>query len=177
MRMKKYKEKYAYYKLKHRLASVQREVKVPRLETAKKIGVLWLPDQLDAFNYLHQYFSQSKVIFRNLCIYSSGVPSVAASANAVTNRDLDWFGLPKSAIIDGFINTDFDLLLNLAMEQNLVLDYISALSLAKFKVGCSNKKDNFFDLNINIGGNRNALYLAKQQIFYIGELNKTKKND
>lgn len=176
MRMKKLKEKYAYRKLKHRLASAQRIVKIPRLEAAQKVGVLWKPDQLEAFIYLHHYFSQSKVIFRNLCIYSSGVPSVAKSSNAVTTKDLNWIGLPKTTIIDGFINTEFDLLLNLALDQNLVLDYITALSRAKFKVGCSKEKTNYFDLNINISSKQDALYLAKQQIFYIGELNKTKQN-
>jgi hypothetical protein len=62
--------------------------------------------------------------------------------------------------------------LNIALEDNLVLDYLTALSQAKFKVGSSQKTNNYFDLNINIDENREPMYLAKQQIFYLAQLNK-----
>jgi hypothetical protein len=174
--MKRLKEKYAYRKLRHRLESVRRTVQIPQLETAKKVGVLWQPSQSDGFRYLHDYFSHSKVIFRNLCVYDNGAASLATGSNSVNKKDLDWFGLPKSTTVDQFIETEFDLLLNLALKQNFVLDYITALSRAKFKVGWSKGKNNYFDLNINISRKQDALYLAKQQIFYLGELNKTDKN-
>ena len=67
---------------------------------------------------------------------------------------------------------NFDILLNIALSQNLALDYITALSQAKFKVGSSPNASNYFDLNINIGENNDALYLAKQQIFYLAQLKK-----
>ena len=172
--MKKLKQKYALWKFKKQLAFANRTIKIPRLETVKKVGVLWQPSQSDGFKYLHDYFSQSKVIFRNLCVHDNGATSLASGSNSVTKKDLDWSGLPKSTPVNQFIETEFDLLLNLAMEQNLVLDYITAFSRAKFKVGWTEKKDNYFDLIINISNKPDSLYLAKQQIFYLGELNKTK---
>ncbi|HSH19248.1 MAG TPA: hypothetical protein VLA03_02270 [Draconibacterium sp.] len=66
----------------------------------------------------------------------------------------------------------FEILLNIALEDNLVLDYITGLSKAQFKVGSSAKPKNYFDMNINIGENTDPMYLAKQQIFYLAQLNK-----
>jgi hypothetical protein len=87
-------------------------------------------------------------------------------------KDLDFWGLPKKEKVEEFTNIRFEVLLNIALENNLVLDYITALSQARFKVGCSPNIKNYFDLNINIGENRDPMYIAKQQIFYLAQLNK-----
>jgi hypothetical protein len=54
------------------------------------------------------------------------------------------------------------------------INYITALSRAKFKTGWSPDEKNFFDLNIKINEKQDALYLAKQQIFYLSQLNVNK---
>ena len=78
-------------------------------------------------------------------------------------------------MIDDFISIKLDVLLNIALKQNLVLDYITLLSKARFKVGCSPEENNYFDLNINIEENDDALFLAKQQIFYLAQLKNKKQ--
>jgi len=107
-----------------------------------------------------------------MCVYEdhAGVPG---DSSIITSKNLNWMGLPKPGPVDDFIKTEFDVLFNIALEQNLVLDYITSLSHAKFKTGWSPEKHNFFDLNINIGNKQDALYLAEQQIFYLRQLNKT----
>jgi hypothetical protein len=80
--------------------------------------------------------------------------------------------LPKKEKVDEFINIRFELLFNIAFEDNIVLDYITALSQAKFKIGSSQKTNNYFDMNINIDENQESTYRAKQQIFYLAQLNK-----
>ena len=153
------------------MESVRREVVLPRSETVKRIGVVWQPKQKEAFRYVHDYFTQERVIFRNLCVSEKTVDPHSGSNN-VTKKDLNWMGMPKPGVIDNFLETEFDVLFNLALKQNIVLDYITGLSKAKFKIGWSDSERNYFDLNIKIGRNKDALYLAKQQIFYLGELNK-----
>ncbi len=107
-----------------------------------------------------------------MCVYDNhaGVPE---DTSILTSKDLNWMKLPKPGPVDDFIKTEFDVLFNISLEQNRVLDYITALSRAKFKTGWSPEKRNFFDLNINIGEKQDALYLAEQQIFYLRQLNKT----
>lgn len=166
-------ETYAYKKLKQKAGKSKRHVYLPGMNEILKVGVLWQPDYYEAYKYHRQYFSHTRVIFRNLCVYDDNEPE-QVNSNSVTKKDLNWMGLPKSGITENFIQTDFDLLFNVALQQNLVLDYITALSQAKFKIGWSPEEDNFFDLNINISRNPDALYLAEQQIFYLGQLNKNK---
>lgn len=165
-------EKIAYYKLNKKIKAAKRQVELPHPEKIRKVGVVWQPGDKPAFQYLHDYFTRGKVIFRNICVYEdhAGAPE---DTSIITSKDLNWLGLPKPGPVDDFIKTEFDILFNIAMEQNPVLDYVTALSQAKFKTGWSPEKRNFFDLNINIGNKQDALYLAEQQIFYLRQLNKT----
>jgi hypothetical protein len=164
-------EKIAYYTLSKKIKAVNRQVQLPHPDQIRKVGVVWQPGEKAAFQLLHDHFARDKVIFRNMCVYEdhAGVPE---GTNAITSKDLNWMGLPKPGPVDDFIKTEFDVLFNIALEQNLVLDYITALSHARFKAGTSVSQRNFFDLNINIGNKQDALYLAEQQIFYLRQLNK-----
>jgi hypothetical protein len=169
----KWVERYAYRKIKKQAATVERRVKLPDAGYIWKICVLWKPSEGHAFQYLHDYFSNTKAIFRNICVYDHTTVTEAGSS-AITLQELNWLGLPKAGVADEFLKTEYDLLLNIALKQNLVLDYLTALSRARFKIGWSPSICNHFDLNININGKQDSLYLAKQQIFYLGQLNKTK---
>lgn len=167
----KFKEKYARIKLAKLAGKINRNPVFPDIDKAKTIGVIWQPTQKKAFTWLKNYFNRDKVIFRGFCVFEEAVNPHEYS-NSITSTELTWWGLPKPEKTEEFININFDLLLNVALEQNLVTDYIMALSQAKFKVGWSPNENNYFDLNINIGENVDAMYLAKQQIFYLAQLNK-----
>jgi hypothetical protein len=166
-------EKYAFHKLHKMAAAVNRRVKLPDPGSVRKVGVLWQPGQSAAFQYLHDHFSKSGVIFRNLCVYTRKTED-ETGYNSITPGDLNWLGFPRSRSSGDFVETEFDLLLNIALEQNLVLNYLTSLSRAHFKIGWSPDEKNFFDLNINIKGKEDALFLAKQQIFYLRQLNEKK---
>ncbi len=167
----KWIEKYACRKLQREAAGVTRRVQLPNPDSIRKVCVLWQPAQEKAYKYLRDYFQHSRVIFRNLCIYEKNAV-VPTGTNVITPKDLNWLGLPKPGLADDFLNADYDLLLNVALEQNLVLLYLTALSRAQFKIGWSGSGLNFFDLNIQIKDKEDALFLARQQIFYLEQLNK-----
>ncbi len=164
-------EKFAYRKLQMDAAAVKRRVVLPNPETIRKVCVLWQPSQVQAYQYLHDYFQRSQVIFRNLCVYNQQ-PVMATGTNVITPKDLNWMGFPKPGLTEAFLKTEYDLLLNVALEQNLVLLYLTALSQSHFKIGWSPSGLNFFDLNIQINGRKDAEYLARQQIYYLEQLNK-----
>ncbi len=145
---------------------------MPDLNSAKLIGVIWHPTQREEFQYLKNYFNKEQVIFRGFCVFEEGV-NPQANSNTLTTLDLNWYGFPKLEKINDFTSVNFDILLNIALSQNLILETITLLSKAKFKVGSSPDEKNYFDLNINIGENDDAMYLAQQQIFYLAQLNKT----
>lgn len=167
-----FKERYAKKKLEKLLATQKREVVVPDLHAHSKVGVIWQPSEKPAVQYLRDYFNQQGAILRDYCIFDKE-SNPAPEANSLTVTDLNWWGIPKPDKIGDFIEMQFDLLLCLAQETNYSVEYIIALSNSKFKIGSSQNDQNHFDLNIKIGENKDVMYLAKQQIFYLAQLNKT----
>lgn len=164
-------EKYANRKLRQMEAASRRNPVIPNIETIKKVGVIWQPEQKDAYYFLQSYFNKKQTIFRSLCVLDKPV-EMMVDGNTLSPKDINWLKIPKHGTIDSFTEMDFDILLNVALEQNITLDYITLQTRAKFKIGGSPDEKNYFDLNINISRNKNALYLAEQQIFYLGQLNK-----
>ena len=167
----KIKEIIAHRKLTKIISNIERSPVFPNINKVKSIGVIWQPTQKEAFQYLKSYFNREQVIFRGFCVFEA-ITNPHQDANTLTVKDLDFWGLPKKEKVDEFINIRFEVLFNIALEDNLVLDYITALSQARFKIGSSPNANNYFDLNINIDENRDPMYLAKQQIFYLAQLNK-----
>jgi hypothetical protein len=171
MNIKKIKEIFALKKFERLISNIDRRPVFPDIDKVKTIGVIWQPTQKEAFQYLKSYFNREQVIFRGFCVFES-ITNPHQDSNTLTVKDLDFWGLPKKEKVEEFINIRFEVLFNIALENNLVLDYITALSQARFKVGSSPDASNYFDLNINIGENPDSMYLAKQQIFYLAQLNK-----
>lgn len=170
----KLKEKFAKRKLAKRAAQVKRLIRIPGPESIEKVGVLWEPSGKEAFRFLQNHFADSRVILRNLCVYPKGAEA-EASSSVLTSKDLDWLGFLKPGVADDFIKTEFDLLLNISLTRSIQFEYITAMSKARFKIGWSPDDNNFFDLNINIKEKQDSLYLARQQIFYLAQLNKNQQ--
>ncbi len=166
----KIKQILAERKLKKLVENYRHSPVIPNIETTKLIGVIWHPTQKVAYQYLKEYFNKEQVIFRGFCVFEDDV-NPHENSNTLTTNDLTWIKLPRLEKIDDFININFDVLINMSLKQNLVLDYITLLSKAKFKVGSSTDESNYFDLNINIGENDDSMYLVEQQIFYLAQLN------
>jgi len=171
MGIKEIKEIFERKKFERLLSTVDRNPVFPDIDKVKTIGVIWQPTQKDAFQYLKSYFNREQVIFRGFCVFES-ITNPQQDSNTLTVKDLDFWGLPKKEKVEEFINIKFEVLFNIALDNNLVIDYITALSQARFKVGSSSDTRNYFDLNINIDENQEAMYLVKQQIFYLAQLNK-----
>jgi hypothetical protein len=165
------KEKLARKKISKIEASFKRTPEIPLLDNVKKVGVIWQPEQKEAFFYLQDFFGKKQAIFRSICVFNDNTQPTSDSSTLIP-KDLNWLGFPKPGKIDVFTEMQFDLLLNIALQENVTLDYLTLVTQAKFKTGWSSKENNYFDLNIKIGQNQDALYLAKQQIFYLGQLNK-----
>ncbi|QIA07988.1 hypothetical protein G0Q07_09725 [Draconibacterium halophilum] len=154
------------------IAKQQRTPIIPKLSLHSKVGVIWQPSEKPAVKYLRNYFNQHGAIFRDYCIFDSD-SNPATEANSLTINDLNWWGIPKPEKVSDFIEMKLDLLLCLASEKNYAVDYITALSHAKFKIGSSETDNSYFDLNIKIGQNKDTMFLAQQQIFYLAQLNNT----
>ncbi|MDR2910991.1 MAG: hypothetical protein LBV47_06475 [Bacteroidales bacterium] len=170
------KEKIAIKLLSRVAGLLQHTPEIPTMSLVKEVGVLWQPEQKEAFQYIHNYFINKNVILNDLCVCNENVV-LDATSNTIIPKDLNWLGFPKSGKVDNFTEMHFDILFNIAIKQNVTLDYLTLVSKAKFKVGGQTDLKNYFDLSINIGQNQNALYFVEQQIFYLGQINKKQVNE
>lgn len=67
----------------------------------------------------------------------------------VTKKELSLFLEPKSIVVDNFVEEEFEILIDLTDQDNIVLQYLMTKSKAKFKVGAERLTySSLFDMTI-----------------------------
>ena len=164
-------ENYARKKLQQLYSYIKRQPVLPDLDKIRKVAVIWEPAQKEAFDFLMEYFKKRQIIIRHICFINEKIKDNTDS-NVLAKSDLNWLGFPKNNLAGILGEDNFDLLFNITTVQNITLDYLTAMTHARFKTGYSPSKISYFDLNIKIEADQDSLFLVKQQIFYISQLNK-----
>lgn len=88
-----------------------------------------------------------------------------------TRNDVNWYGKPRVEFVDDFCKQDFDILIDLSMEEVFPIRWISSLSKAKFKVGNLNYSGNPYDLIIDVEKSKGVSFLIEQIKHYLLLLN------
>lgn len=87
-------------------------------------------------------------------------------------KDLDWgFGPGKSIEVQGFTQQNFDVLINLSLTETIPLEYIAAISKAKFRVGPSVKNPECYEMMIDVSQSNSLEAYIKQVLLYLGKMN------
>ncbi len=95
-----------------------------------------------------------------------------ANFDFITKKEINWYGKPSGTVAESYFESEPDILFVFSFARNLSMDYISQLSMAKFKVGCFTEEKNDFDLMINPpGGKCDLEFLTEQIQIYINMLN------
>ncbi len=163
------KTKLASWLINKKLQSTKRTVNVTNLENAQTAGVLWNCDDQAAYQFLVAKLKENNIRMNGFC-FSDQPISIKGEA-VFSKQDFSWLGQPKSAEVLDFINTKFDLLIDISLSDKLEAQAVRALSLARFKSGWSSSEPNYFDLGIDISKQQEPSYLAEQIIHYLNELN------
>jgi len=170
----------------HRAAA---HVKVIRdaknFEQAKKIGILYDATDLEEFEIVKEY---AKVIreerkevkalgfVNEKETQSNQMPTI--DLDFFTKKDLNWYHKPGGYIVENFINTEYDILISLNFNDCYPLQYISAVSKAKFRVGKYDEKYKlYYDLMIDLQNNNNLSYFIELVNHYINMINREKGAD
>lgn len=160
------------YRRKHLLrqaANIHRNVRLIQMSAVMKVGILWDEHDEKAYKFLYDHFKSPKVIIRFLCYTKD---KTLKDSNLITPKDINWLGFPRGGAIEKFMQTEFDLLLNISVTPNFTLDAITALSAATLKIGWDQGNKGLFDISIDVSQQPDAMYLAEQQLFYLQQLNK-----
>ncbi len=92
------------------------------------------------------------------------------SEEFLTSKDFNWLGKIKNEYIESILKLEFDLLINLSVN-NLLLDYLVVLSKATFKVGFSSADNRLYDFMVAVDTNDLTVF-SEELKKYLEILNK-----
>lgn len=151
------KSRVGSYILKQQLKKRKRTPVFCNLAEAKKIGIIYNATELTSFEIIKDFAKKMSdykatisvlgyVHSKNLIdhyLYRKGF-------DFFYKGNLNWYQKPCSDVTEKFINESFDILINLSLEDYYPIQYITALSPAKFKAGRYTPDDVVLDLMIDI---------------------------
>jgi hypothetical protein len=143
------------------IKKLDRKREVISFDEASRIGILYdATDERDSEtikNYVKNIRTNFKkdifaigYVDRNM-VTKNQFPQVGI--DFFTRKDLNFSLRPVSAVVNNFINEEFDILINLTTQKYYPLIYISALSKARFRVSrFSSNYSGYFDMMIKLSG-------------------------
>jgi hypothetical protein len=146
----------------------------------KSIGIIFSADNAFQIETVRKYMSlmnDSGKQVKAICFNKTKhIPSLGHSnlfIDFVLPKEINFWGIPTPSFIDGFIENEFDLLIDLDINENFPVEYVSAMSKAFFKVGKHSKNnESIFDLMLKIDGIQNIEYFIEQIDIYLKMINK-----
>ena len=139
--------KVGYYLLNKGIASLTRNKKLVNIHSAGSVGILFELTDDSVYYAIQKYFQklQEKKIKVKALGYASNklvtnkfLPVL--SFDFFDSKQLNWFYIPKATCVQDFIDTDFDICINIASENVFPLKYIAGISRSRLKVGAYGKE-------------------------------------
>jgi hypothetical protein len=135
------------YFLNKGISSLRRSKKLVNINSAGSVGLLFELTDESVYYSIQKYFQ--KLQEKKIKVKALGY----ASNKLVTNqflpvlsfdffnaKQLNWFHIPKAPCVQDFVETDFDICINIASEHVFPLKYIASMSKARLKVGAYGKE-------------------------------------
>jgi hypothetical protein len=144
--------------LKNKLEHSKRKVFYSNISHVKKIGIVWdasKPTEFACLTRFYQKMHERKIDVSIIGYFPANeLPDQYTAIRFLTclkKQEINSFYHPLSSESNSFINTRFDILIDVNFNKEFPLYYISSLSNAAFKVGLwdSESKD-IFDLMMEI---------------------------
>ena len=158
---------------------MSRHQKATNLETARTVALLYyLPDEATykiVENILSQ-LNELKLKVRVVCYTDLKItphyfiPKI--TQDIITAKDVNFRHQPQKAFVKEFIDTEYDILIDLSLDDHLPLLYCAALSKSGLKVGRYQEDHQlFYDLMIHSGPDETIETFAAQVIHYLSRIN------
>ena len=173
------REKFAKSSLLKQVQEMGRQQKQTNLQSARTVALLYfLPDEA-TYNIAETILSQltrMNLKVRVVCytdlkiIPHYFIPKI--TQDIITSKDVNLLYQPQKPFVKEFINTDFDILIDLSLNNYPPLLYCAALSKAGLKVGrFQEDHELFYDLMIQAGQDETIDSFAAQVIHYLSRIN------
>jgi len=173
------REKFANSSLLQLLNTQKRIQKQINLESARTVALLYyLPDEATyktvdtILGKLHELNLKVRVVcYTDLKIIPHFfIPKI--TQDIITAKDVNGKYQPQKPFVKEFINTEYDLLIDLSLGNHLPLLYCAALSKSGIKVGrFQEDHELFYDRMIHAGPDETIDSFAGQVIHYLSRIN------
>ena len=166
-----------------RLRLQQKQTQVVSFNDAKKIGLLYDATEDSDYETVKQYVKALRTDHKEVSALGY-VDKKELSRNQFaqlgldffTRKDLRWTMIPDSLEVKNFIREPFDILINLNEGNCFPLNYITAMSKARFRIGRYNKNHiHNFDMMIEAGNSTSLSNFIKEADKYLRII--TNKNE
>jgi len=161
-----------YWLINRRIKFINRKRQFRNFDSVRTAGIVWNGNDHSAYESLVSILEQKQIKHTDLCFTHD--PRKEESEISITKKDFSYWGTPKNKQVDAFINTEFDLLIDISLSSSVYMQVIRALSRASLKAGWSGSVPDYFDLSINVSKNPEPQFLVEQLTHYLNEINKTK---
>lgn len=159
-----------------------RQKRVCNLSRASSLAVLFGPVNDEGFQkikvFLKSLSEEGHKLYVIGYVNHKTLPEFLAkekSINFITNEDLNWLYKPKNDFYKAFTSTNFDILINLDMQNSIPIQYLCSSSVSGFKVGTYTDNDQLLDFMINTNCNASIDYLIKNIDYYLRIVNQKNK--
>jgi len=130
------------YLLNKGIASLKRNKKLVNINSTGSIAILFELTEDSVYYSIQKYFQkfQEKKIKVKALGYASNKLATnqflpVLSFDFFSNKQMNWFYIPKAQCVQDFVDTDYDICINIASENVFPLKYIAGMSKARLKVG------------------------------------------
>jgi hypothetical protein len=142
-----------------KVAGTKRKVKYSNFSTIRSIGIVWDASKAAEFASLsrfHQKMLERKIDVMVLGYFPGRTLPDRYTAirflRCIRQDEINTFYQPVSAESKSFIKNPYDVLIDINFDNHFPLEYITALSMARFKVGLYNHRpaDSMFDMMMEL---------------------------
>lgn len=173
------REKLAKSLVIKQVADLSRQQKQVNLENARTVALLYyLPDEA-TYKIVENILSklnELKLKVRVVCYTDQKIiphyfiPKI--TQDIITAKDINFRYQPQKAFVKEFISTEYDILIDLSLTDQLPLLYCAALSQATLKVGRYQEDHHlYYDLMIHAGPDETIDSFAEQVVHYLSRIN------
>lgn len=171
--------KIGYNLLKRDVSSIHLERRMANFSEAKKIGIMYSLPDAETYTVISEFVTQLQQnhkevkalgYLKNKQLAERFLPKLAF--DFFSTKDVGLFYIPRNVKVNDFIETNFDLLIDLSQTDELPLKYISGLSHAYCRVGrFSEKYKSCYDLMFQISPETTLEEYMQQIIHYLTLIN------
>ena len=151
---------------------------VPRnLGLARKVGIVYVVEDETAHNHVRNYVKRLKEELGISNIMALGYTDERAlphylhaklNFDHICQKDLNWYRIPQGNTVKNFMAEEYEVLIDLTMQDRLPVQYILAGSRARFKVGrLSESNKRILDMMIDMAGSQSLPQLIQQAHHYM----------